>query len=479
MLLAHQKITWPGRRWLGLCLVVLAQVVLAEVRASPTAAPTTRARPTVATDRCADDQCHASIVNRKVMHGPTAQQKCAACHVYQDAAQHRFKLTVAANDLCASCHLLKHRTVVHAPIKGGQCTGCHDPHGSGHRLMLVADATRDLCLTCHKDTFAKKKFIHGPVAVGACILCHESHSSWQPKLLVDTPNKLCVQCHAEMAPKAQTARYTHAPVREGQCTSCHDAHASDVRYQLRDEQPKMCLACHTDTAKQLASAAVVHGAMTQKGGCSSCHNAHSSQLPKLQRTSQPEACLTCHNQPTKDAEGRKIEDIAALLKANPQQHGPIREGACSACHQPHAGGNFRLLVEPYPPQFYAPFDLQRYALCFSCHIPDLVLKNQGIGLTNFRNGEQNLHFLHVNQEKGRTCRACHEVHASRNPSHVRDAVPFGPAGWMLEINFKRTSTGGTCSPACHTARGYDHGGVARLPQPATRLAPTSRPGATP
>jgi predicted CXXCH cytochrome family protein len=146
--------------------------------------------------------------------------------------------------------------------------------------------------------------------------------------------------------------------------------------------------------------------------------------------------------------------MALLLKNNPDWHGPIRQGACSACHNPHAGKNFRLLAENYPPQFYAPFNVDTFKLCFKCHIPDLVLKPSGQGLTQFRNGDKNLHWLHVNQEKGRTCRACHEVHASRRPAHIREAVPFGSSGWLLDLNFKQSTDGGSCSPGCHTLRSY-------------------------
>jgi predicted CXXCH cytochrome family protein len=76
------------------------------------------------------------------------------------------------------------------------------------------------------------------------------------------------------------------------------------------------------------------------------------------------------------------------------------------------------------------------------------------GLTNFRNGDKNLHFVHVNQAKGRTCRACHEVHASKRPFHIREAVPFGDSGWELEINYQRSQDGGSCSPGCHKTRAY-------------------------
>ncbi len=335
--------------------------------------------------------------------------------------------------------------------------------------MLKADPTRGLCLSCHKQqAFASKKFVHGPVNTGACILCHEPHSSWEAKLLTEPPQKLCVGCHSELVAKASETRHVHAPVKDN-CTGCHDPHASDFKFQLRQSAPELCLSCHKDVKNALATSPVVHGATTEAGGCLGCHTPHFSQLPKLQKMAQPQVCLGCHDKPIKAADGQTLTDFAALLKDNPQQHGPIREGACTACHQPHAGQRFRMLLADYPPQFYAPFKIEQYGLCFTCHIQDLVLKQQGVGLTRFRKGELNLHFVHVNQEKGRTCRACHEVHASRHPFHIRDAVPFGDKGWMLELNYQQTPTGGRCSPGCHGPKEYDHGG-----SPAPIAVPTTQ-----
>ena len=68
----------------------------------------------------------------------------------------------------------------------------------------------------------------------------------------------------------------------------------------------------------------------------------------------------------------------------------------------------------------------------------------------------NLHYLHVNREtKGRTCRACHETHASSNEQHIRESVPFGTGGWQLPIGFKKSASGGSCAPGCHAPYKYD------------------------
>jgi hypothetical protein len=75
-------------------------------------------------------------------------------------------------------------------------------------------------------------------------------------------------------------------------------------------------------------------------------------------------------------------------------------------------------------------------------------------LTGFRDGDRNLHFLHVNKEKrGRTCRACHELHAAENSVQIRQEVSYGK--WLMPINFTKEETGGSCHPGCHRIKAYD------------------------
>lgn len=399
-------------------------------------------------------ECHQDIVGHTVMHGPSLTG-CDSCHVQGNAKEHKFYYIVPKEELCARCHHLPHEKTMHPPVQEGRCMDCHDPHGSEYPKSLVADPRRELCARCHTDNFWSSKFVHGPVAAGACIVCHKPHSSSQPSLLTTDSKSLCLTCHSEVLAAGQQGVHMHAALEQG-CTGCHNPHASEHKFQLRAQAPDLCLSCHKDYFDTvLTGAKVVHGAVMAEGGCTTCHEPHSSRLPSLQRAAQLKVCLKCHDKPLPAPDGATITDMASLLALNSDHHGPIREGACTACHEPHAGPLFRLLKEEYPPQFYAPFNIDTFKLCFRCHLPDLVLKESGRGLTEFRDGDRNLHYLHVNQEKGRTCRACHEVHASRRPAHIREAVPFGSAGWLLEINFKQTSQGGSCAPGCHTERSYD------------------------
>jgi predicted CXXCH cytochrome family protein len=403
---------------------------------------------------CIDSGCHSSILKHKVVHTPVAKDNCLACHENTNEVLHLFKLQKPGNELCLDCHDPTHGDrIVHKPVADGQCLSCHDAHGSDHAMTLLKDPAQDLCLDCHKEDYSKFDFVHGPVAVGACVVCHESHSSSFKGLLTNRPSKLCLECHEEAAPTGLGLRRQHKPFEEG-CVSCHNPHASNAKFQLNAAVPDLCLGCHEGMEKTLETATSVHGPTQTIGGCTECHNPHYSQLPKLQKQTQPSLCLKCHDKPVEATDGHMLPDMAKLLKDNPNHHGPIRDGSCTLCHQPHAAEQAKLLFQAYPPEFYAPFKVERYALCFTCHQADMVEDESGTGLTGFRQGDKNLHWLHVNKEKGRTCRACHEVHASKQEFHIREAVPFGPKNWMLRINFAPAPDGGSCAPACHKPKSY-------------------------
>src|SRR5512139_202407 len=160
----------------------------------------------------------------------------------------------------------------------------------------------------------------------------------------------------------------------------------------------------------------------------------------------------CHDKPL-DTPNGKIVDMKEFLAKNKDHHGPIAQGDCSGCHNTHGSDNFRILREYFPPVFYAPFDPKNYELCFSCHEKSIVLDPTTTTLTGFRNGDQNLHYVHVNKAKGRTCRACHDAHATNNPKHIRDTVPFG--AWGLPVGFQKTADGGSCLPGCNQKFDYN------------------------
>lgn len=445
-----------ARNWQPLLAAALAWTCRAAVGQPPDPAPVEGIAPA----GCVTADCHPGVVEHDFAHGPAAQRKCQACHVVRSTDEHTFDLRLPEERFCTSCHIVKRPDFLHTPVREGRCTECHDPHGSGFRFMLRADPVEDLCRRCHDPAdIANGTHVHVPVASGACVLCHDAHGSWRPNLLVQPGRELCTSCHGAVQSDLVRKAYDHQPVADGQCTACHDAHASDAPLQLVEAVPALCTGCHPDVGERIDHARVTHAAVRDDRACLNCHDAHAGGFPGLLDQPTAELCLECHDRRIPLKEGGQLQDMAALLRENPFHHGPIRNGDCNACHDPHGNDHFRLLVQEYPPEFYAPFQFERYALCFSCHVREMVEEPYGIGITGFSTqtdqGVQNLHFVHVvNEKKGRTCRACHEVHASAHPFHIRDAVPFGEDGWPLQINFVATAEGGRCAPACHAPRSY-------------------------
>jgi predicted CXXCH cytochrome family protein len=224
---------------------------------------------------------------------------------------------------------------------------------------------------------------------------------------------------------------------------------------------RVCAQCHERTGELVA-----HGPYAE-GKCLSCHAAHESAFAGLTRSSSADLCLGCHDREIEvPGRERPLPDMAALLCKARFAHGPIRAGDCSPCHNAHAALHANLLREPYPQDFYQIWDASHYALCFRCHPGELAAEARTTTKTGFRDGNRNLHYLHVNREKGRSCRTCHEVHASDLPFHLRASLPFG--GWEMPIVYEQRPHGGACKAGCHQEEAYDR---TRVPAPGELVRP--------
>lgn len=347
------------------------------------------------------------------------------------------------------------KKVVHPPYAMAKaekdCSFCHTEK-DGKSGALKMD-TPELCNQCHeaKDT---KKFVHGPVAAGACTACHNPHESDNMKLLrFPNINQLCTSCHMDKGDFLKNTKHIHPPVQD-QCINCHDAHTENFKFQLKaDGNKDLCLMCHVEKKEHLASVTHKHGALDRPKKCLECHNPHGSNTPKmLIKETSKDLCLSCHND-TLTQQGSKLVDMDKHLKDNPDHHGPILWGDCAACHNPHGSDNLRMLKKPFPESFYSSFDEKNY-ICFECHEPAKIMDANTTTATNFRNGSKNMHFVHVDKEKGRTCRACHDFHGTKEyPHHLRTKTTFGAINFP--IRYIETPTGGSCAPACHARRHYD------------------------
>lgn len=402
---------------------------------------------------CITPACHTRFATAAHLHGPVSEGACSACH-QDDTGGHHYPLKRDRTKTCTFCHAVVGTQLhQHGAIEKDGCTVCHDPHVSPVKFLLTADNVGGVCVKCHQ--LPLKKSAHRPFADGQCTLCHLPHQSDTKFLLRggDGPAH-CLACHQDMAKKLATATHVHKPVTES-CLTCHGPHATDNSHQLKVPLNNTCLSCHPQVQKQLASIPKAHGAMLEPDGCATCHDPHASDQPAILRQRMDKVCLTCHDKPVKSADGRVVPSVKPeLMAAN--LHGPVRAGDCSECHSPHGSVEANLLKQPFPKTFYASFDLKNYALCFKCHDQQLVLKGKTDTLTNFRDGDKNLHFAHVNRaEKGRTCKTCHAIHGSDLPKHIATDVPFENSQWAMPINFEQTAAGGHCAPACHEPLGYD------------------------
>lgn len=414
-------------------------------------------QPALAQD-CSSSDCHDNVVEKKYLHVPVEEGDCTACHT-QTGKKHpkgrgtEFELAEKnIQDLCSACHdVSKDNEKLHNPVASGECMSCHDPHQSKFSNLLRGNNTAEVCNKCHETGKENNKFVHGPVAVGACNVCHSGHDNSNGSLLFTKDvNSTCYECHESKSEEISSYIFKHEPVEES-CSNCHNPHSSNTKYQLKDAPPALCFTCHDSISAELEKSLHVHKAVEIDNTCLNCHSPHGSSIEKNLRSTSFELCLGCHNKP-KNNNKEGLTNMQKLLEEQQDWHGPIKDKNCTGCHQPHSSDLFRLLKYNYPKSFYSEFEIEKYDLCNQCHFATNIVNKDSPQLTNFRDGNKNLHFLHVNKKKGRTCRACHETHASIKPFHIREEVPFGK--WMLPVNFSPNETGGSCAPGCHVEKTY-------------------------
>jgi len=410
-------------------------------------------KPKTEQENCVTEECHIEQSSKEIVHDPVDQDSCIACHEVVDVNEHTYELIDEEPELCTQCHDEFSKNYVHSALDNNQCSQCHEIHTSENTFRLRAATVGEICAECH-EIAKDATHVHGPTSVGGCTLCHDAHESDYENRLVRESNQLCLFCHVTTKEELEGIEFAHEALQDN-CVCCHDPHGADNWEMLKDEAPELCYSCHEEIKTVSQTSTHKHNAALDLGGCLNCHTPHASSVRSLLTDVPENLCLTCHDKDQGMNTNEVLPAFTDQIKDKKYLHGPIEEGNCGGCHSPHGSDNFRLLIAEYPTQFYTSFDEIKYELCFGCHERTLVQTSTTEDLTDFRNGNQNLHFLHVNKEPyGRTCRACHQIHASNQPKHIRESVAFG--GWTdLPINFSKTDTGGSCSPGCHLPKAYD------------------------
>ncbi len=393
---------------------------------------------------CITTECHAEIEKekKKFGHYPFEENNCTACHLPINPDDHDGP-ALSQRMICTSCHVsmgdeLNSSQFIHGPINVGDCTSCHDPHDSDENYLL-RESYNKLCDTCHKiERMFAGDVLHQPVKDGNCGLCHDPHASNFKSRLNDVGANLCITCHDEIV-TGMTSEYVHAPLIESGCSDCHDPHSGNDTLRLKISKETLCITCHEEKKNEIEQYTNKHEPAAE-GNCIACHSPHFSERKSLLLDSIDSLCYRCHEENKK-------------WKERHFQHGPVVQGNCTACHNPHGSDNAYILRLSFPHKFYSSYEKGKYNLCFLCHKEVMIRAEETETITNFRNGKKNLHRLHVNQKKGRTCRACHDVHASDQEDHIREEFRFGLVD--IPIYYNKSETGGSCLPGCHNERRYD------------------------
>ena len=398
---------------------------------------------------CMTGECHSELNAIEFLHGPSNMGQCTPCHVTQ-GNRHQFEPMRQSKELCQLCHESEEpQSVVHAPF-AMDCNMCHDPHGSGNRKYVKGGTGIDLCNLCHTDVRMGNKFQHGPVALGECLVCHAPHQSENENLLTETSTDLCFSCHVDFEETMEGAISIHEPAQKN-CTGCHDAHGGETRIFTQTEGRALCQECHGEFLTEVEDFKFDHKPMSEGKSCENCHSVHASNQVALLSSTVSDLCLNCHNEQVK-TNTRTLSNIKAQMDQMSHLHGPLREGNCVACHQAHGSDFDSILDNSFPTKFYSGYDAESYQLCFDCHDQKQVMSETST-VTGFRNGDVNLHYLHTNREKGRSCRACHHEHGSSNEKNIRAEVQYGK--WKMPVIFELTETGGGCATGCHIMYKYD------------------------
>lgn len=457
---------WPGR--LGLC-------ALMAVLAVPGGATGQAAKPAKGTSAatCVNSQCHPNLLKPPSRHAAVRKLRCSVCHPsVKDLSDLR---TFSERGKAAWAGGSPHRARPQSPAadkpdkgkdtskRGGPlwkppqvpwkaptpdvnphdhyamayCSTCHTPHGS-ERPFMLREEPNQLCVTCHTQTGRDQARAHAPVEMGACLICHVPHDPEFDPLLREAQPALCFNCHDDIE-ASLVGKRVHPPVKE-KCTLCHGAHGGNVEKLLPAAGNDLCLGCHSSIRARIEASEVPHKAMEK--GCGFCHEPHASANKALLRHRRDAVCRTCHADQVKQMDGMAFP------------HGAVTASGCLGCHDAHGSKFGALLKSAFPArQPYRNYKEAEYALCFGCHLTKMVDPGMNPPFTRFRDGEKNLHIVHVRREtKGRSCGLCHSAHGGQQPHILHTGMPFGEV--KLPYRFKQLGGGGTCQVACHGNRPY-------------------------
>lgn len=311
------------------------------------------------------------------------------------------------------------------------------------------------CIECHGEFYAQEN-VHAPVAED-CAYCHEATGNAHPGeekgfSFTDSQPSLCYMCHDAL----NNMSNVHMPVSDGECTMCHNPHLADNEKLLHSKPAStICIECHDiNTTTQTSG----HKHFTE-GDCQVCHDPHQSNNSFLLVDKREDLCFNCHNEEI-NVEDKVISNIKQELETRKYIHEALEMDGCATCHSPHSSEYPSLLNSNFPTHDYTEAKSENFELCFNCHDPEMIVKEKTSTATSFRHGDVNMHYLHINGDRGRNCNLCHEMHASDKSFLIAHNSGFGNI--KMPMLFTKTNNGGKCQAVCHSYKEYDRTVIPQL-----------------
>lgn len=161
---------------------------------------------------------------------------CTSCH-----SVHQKSSTIDASQACGSCHVAmvaQFASTSNHPVVGNEL-GCLDCHTvTAEKMPLQGDESSVDCSRCHQEHSGPFMYEHEAAwsftteGGAGCVDCHSAHGSVNDRLLKQTGDNLCRQCHG-VPPRHLTA---HDGVATNyNCIECHSAiHGSNNNPGLLD-----------------------------------------------------------------------------------------------------------------------------------------------------------------------------------------------------------------------------------------------------
>lgn len=178
-------------------------------------------------------------------------------------------------EICSQCHI-PHTTMANVGIDPhvGQnlmCSDCHNVHSGSVDLLI--DNRTEFCGQCHVaavNDFQRRS--NHPLTDGnvSCISCHDFTASSGDPNVGHGPKANCTSCHPEFSGPylyEHNAGSSFAVEGDG-CVACHAPHGSPNDRLLTQTGDNLCRQCHGIPAGHVTT----HGGVGQQYDCLECHS---------------------------------------------------------------------------------------------------------------------------------------------------------------------------------------------------------------